>query len=92
MKISLKKRDKILEQILAYLYSISPKPAFTFTIAQEIARDEEFIKALLLDLKKKNIILEIKKSPKGVSYSRRSRWTLTDQAYMLYKQKQNHVL
>lgn len=92
MKISSKKRDKILEQILAYLYSVSPKPVFTFTIAQEIARDEEFVKSLLLDLKKKSLVVEVKKSPKGVSYSRRSRWVLSDQTYTLYKQKQTHVL
>jgi predicted transcriptional regulator with HTH domain len=92
MKISDKKRDKILEQILAYLYSISPKSAFTFTIAQEIARDEEFVKSLLLSLKKKNFVLEVKKSPKGVVYSKRSRWALTDHTYTLYKQRQNHLL
>ena len=40
MKISDKKRDKISEQILAFLYSISLKPAFTSHIAQEVARDE----------------------------------------------------
>ena len=53
MKISDKKREKISEQILAFLYSINPKPIFTLHIAQEIARDEEFIKKILQELKNK---------------------------------------
>ena len=61
MKISEKKKDRISEQILALLYSSSPKPVFTFYIAQEIARDEEFVKNLLIGLKKKNLVIEIKK-------------------------------
>ena len=88
MKISKQKREKISEQILAYLYSINPKPSFTSHIAREIARDEEFIKKLLIDLKKKKLVIEIKKSPKGVDYTRRSRWKLTDKAYEIYKKSQ----
>ena len=85
MKISEKKRDKIAEQILAFLYSNSPKPIFTFHIAQEIARDEEFVKKLLIEIKKKNLVVEIKKNPDGKDYLRRSRWKLTDAAYKAYK-------
>ena len=88
MKISNQKRDKIYEQILALLYSVSPKALFTMNIAKEIARDEEFVKTLLIDLKKKGLILEIKKSPEGVSYLKRSRWTLSDAAYQAYKKRQ----
>ncbi len=76
MRISKEKKDKIYEQILAFLYSVSPKPLFTLNIAKEIARDEEFIKSLLLDLKKKELIVEIKKNPEGLPYSKRSRWKL----------------
>jgi predicted transcriptional regulator with HTH domain len=46
MKISEQKIEKISEQILAMLYSISPKSLFTSHIAKEIARDEEFRKIL----------------------------------------------
>ena len=60
MKISDKKKEKISEQILAVLYSNNPKPLFTYKIAQEIARDEEFVKQLLLELKKRKPVLEIK--------------------------------
>ena len=88
MKISKQKREKILEQILAYLYSINPRPTFAAHIAREIARDEEFVKSLLLELKNKKLVTEIKKNPKGVDYIRRSRWKLSDKAYEIYKQNQ----
>ena len=89
MKISEKKREKISEQILAYLYSVNPKPIFTLHIAQEIARDEEFVKKLLIELKKKNFVIEIKKNPKGIPYTKRSRWKLSEKVYEIYKSKQN---
>jgi hypothetical protein len=89
MKISKQKKDKISEQILALLYSVSPKPLFTLNIAQEIARDEEFVKSLLLELKKKELIIEIKKNPKGFTYLKRSRWKLSDSAYQAYKSHQH---
>lgn len=88
MRISKEKKDKISEQILAYLYSINPKPAFTAHIAREIARDEEFVKKLLLNLKKKGLVTQINKNPKGIEYSRRTRWKLSSQAYKIYKQNQ----
>ena len=56
MKISAEKVERISEQILAFLYSVSPKLMFTSYIAKEIARDEEFTKKLLLVLKKKNLV------------------------------------
>ncbi|MBD3247500.1 hypothetical protein GF378_02675 [Candidatus Pacearchaeota archaeon] len=88
MRISKEKKDKISEQILAYLYSINPKPAFTAHIAREIARDEEFVKKLLMKLKKKGLVTQIKKNPQGIDYSRRIRWKLSSQAYKIYKQNQ----
>jgi len=89
MKISEQKKEKIYEQILALLYSVSPKPLFTLNIAQEIARDEEFVKSLLLELKKKELLIEIKKNPKGFPYLKRSRWKLSDSAYQAYKTHQH---
>ena len=89
MKISTQKRDKISEQILSFLFSISPRAIFTFHIAQEIARDEEFTKNLLLHLKEKGLVTEIKKNPKGMVYLRRIRWKLSDLAYKFYKDKQH---
>ncbi|MAG10972.1 hypothetical protein CMI44_01530 [Candidatus Pacearchaeota archaeon] len=87
MEISDKKKDKICEQILSVLYSVFPKPIFTINIADEVARDEEFIKKLLLNLKSKNLIIEIKKNPKGIPYLRRSRWKLKESVYDFYKNK-----
>jgi DNA-binding IscR family transcriptional regulator len=88
MKISKQKREKIFEQILAHLYSINPKPIFTSHIAQELARDEEFIKKLLKDLKKKGLVIEIRKNPQGKDYLRRSRWKLSETAYIAYRNNQ----
>jgi len=89
MKISDKKKEKISEQILAYLYSINPKSIFTVQVAEEIARDEEFVKKLLLDLKKKGFVVEINKNPQGIPYIRRMRWKLSDKAYEVYRSSQH---
>jgi len=87
MKISKEKKNKIFEQILNYLYSVNPRPIFTSYIAREIARDEEFVKKLLLALKKKNLVIELKKNNKGVQYKRRSRWVLSPEAYQAFKKR-----
>lgn len=92
MRISEKKREKISEQILAFLYSISPRPVFTFNIAQEIARDEEFVKQLLSKLRSQNLVIEIRKNSKGIPYMRRARWKLSDLAYKAYKKHQPHEM
>lgn len=88
MKISEEKIEKISEQILAFLYSTSPKPIYTFNIAKELARDEEFIKKILLQLKEKSLVNDIKKNAKGKTYVRRLRWKLSDAAYRAYKNNQ----
>ncbi|MEX2016898.1 MAG: hypothetical protein WD876_00290 [Candidatus Pacearchaeota archaeon] len=88
MKISDRKKEKISEQILAFLYSINPKPIFTSHISNEIVRDDEMVKQLLQGMKKKGLVVEIKKNSKGKEYSRRSRWILSEQAYKIYHSKQ----
>jgi hypothetical protein len=85
MRISKEKREKISEQILSYLYSMSPQSLFTSHIAREIARDEEFTKVLLKELKAKKLLTEVNKNPQGVPYKRRSRWNLSDAAYSAYR-------
>ncbi len=90
-QISQKTKDKISEQILHYLFIISPESAFTNTVASSTARDEEFTKVLLLDLKKKGLVIEINKNSKGINYTKRQRWRLSNQAYEAYKKHQtNH--
>ena len=86
MRISKTKRDRISEQILSHLYHLFPTSMFTAEIAREIARDEEFIKQLLLELQDKKLVSCIKKNPQGDLYSRRCRWTLSPKAYSAYKQ------
>ena len=86
MRLSQEKRDKIAEQILSFLYHRFPIAEFTASIAKETARDEEFIKALMFELKEKNLVIAIKKNPAGEFYSRRIRWRLSNQAYSAYKQ------
>jgi len=85
MEISDKNKQKISEQILAYLYSITPRAVFTVQIAQELVRDEEFVKQLLIDLKKKGLVIDINKNSKGIPYLKRKRWQLSDKAYSAYK-------
>jgi len=85
--ISQSKKDKIAEHILHYLFTISPLPVFTAVISREIARDEEFTKSLLLDLKSKNLITEVNKNSEGLQYLKRQRWRLSNEAFKIYKEK-----
>lgn len=90
-RLSKEKKDKISEQVLHHLFSISPESLFTAEIAKEIARDEEFIKAILLDLQKKSLVVEIKKNKDGVQYAKRQRWRLSNQAYDVYTKHQTQT-
>jgi prolyl-tRNA editing enzyme YbaK/EbsC (Cys-tRNA(Pro) deacylase) len=85
MKLSKVKKDKISEQILSHLYHIYPQSRFTAEIARELARDEEFIKALMLELQKKSLVAAIKKNPAGIDYERRIKWRLSNNSYSAYK-------
>jgi hypothetical protein len=87
MKLSKTKKDRIAEQILAYLYHSFPIQPFTATISQEIARDEEFVKRILLDLKEKGLVVQIRKNSKGIAFTRRIRWTLSKRVYDVYSEK-----
>ncbi len=90
-KISNLKKEKISEHVLSVLLDKYPEPIFTAHIAQEIARDEEFIKKLLDDLKTKELITLIDKNPKGLKYSRRARWRLSTKAYTAYSNSTNNL-
>lgn len=84
-KISSIKEEKIKEEILNYLFHNSPTAIFTATIAQELARDEEYVKKLLQELELKEVVSCIDKNPKGIKYNRRQRWTMDSKVYNLYK-------
>ncbi len=93
MKLSKEKRDKIAEQVLMFLYQSFPHAKFTSEIAKENARDEEFIKTLMFELKDKNLVLAIKKNEEGKDFIRRIRWQLSGPAYQVYdiKAKENPI-
>jgi predicted transcriptional regulator with HTH domain len=86
--ISEEKKEKIYEQILHYLYSSFPKQIFTSEVAKELARDEEFIKTMLKELEKRELVIKISKNTKGYQYSRRLRWRISNKAYEIYKSHQ----
>jgi len=88
MRLSQNKKDKIAEQILSFLYHSFPQQPFTAQIAEEIARDEEFVKRILFELKEKNLIITIRKNKKGDTFSRRLKWQLTPKVYDIYSSKQ----
>jgi predicted transcriptional regulator with HTH domain len=85
--ISKEKKDRISEQILQYLFQSFPKQMFTSDIAKEIARDEEFIKVMLLDLEKKDLVVRVNKNSEGINYLRRLRWRLSNKVHELYTQQ-----
>jgi predicted chitinase len=84
MRLSKQKREKIYEQTLALLYHCFPKQLFTAEIARELARDEEFIKKILFELKEKNLVLIIKKTSEGKMYIKRAKWQLTSASFNAY--------
>jgi hypothetical protein len=86
MRLSKEKRDRISEQVLSFLYHEFPKSFFTAEISRNLARDEEFIKALMHSLQDKKLVNCIRKNPQGTVYSRRCRWSLSPKAYDAYKQ------
>ena len=82
--ISNEKVEKISEQILFYLYGVFPKLVFTVDVARELARDEEFVKRLLLGLEKKGLVVRVGKNSNGVSYLKRMRWRISNRAHEVY--------
>ncbi len=91
MRLSQEKKDKIIEQILQYLYHSFPRNPFTAEIAREIARDEEFIKKILLELRDKNLVNSINKGKYGKIFSKRLRWKLSNNVYNIYHSKQQNL-
>ena len=89
-RISKSKQDKIKEAILLLLFQNSPKSLFTAQISQELARDEEYVKKLLLEMETGSMILSVKKNPEGIDYKRRLRWNLSEKVYSVYKAAQDN--
>lgn len=91
-QLSQRKRDKITEQILHFLFTIAPESRFTAEISVEIARDEEFTLSLLRELEKKNLVISLDKNKDGLIYLKRRRWRLSNEVYKIYRERQpaNH--
>lgn len=83
-RISEEKIEKISEQIVGYLYGVFPKLVFTVDVARELARDEEFVKRLLLDLEGKGLVVRVSKNSKGEEYKARMRWRISNRAHEIY--------
>jgi DNA-binding IscR family transcriptional regulator len=88
MRLSQDKKNRIIEQILSFLYHSFPQEPFTAEIARETVRDEEFIKRILFELKEKGLVVSIVKNKNGEPFSRRLRWRLSTKVYEVYKSKQ----
>lgn len=86
--ISKEKQNKIKEQVLFYLYAQFPKQPFTSDIACELARDEEFIKKILLEMYKDSLIVKIERNSQGIKYLRRIRWRISNKAHQIYSNNQ----
>ncbi|HDL02200.1 MAG TPA: hypothetical protein ENH20_00010 [Candidatus Pacearchaeota archaeon] len=78
------KIERISEQILGYLFGVFPRLVFTVDVARELARDEEFIKRLLLGLEKKGLVVRVDKNSKGEVYLKRMRWRISNRAHEVY--------
>ncbi|MEK6891439.1 MAG: hypothetical protein AABX03_04870 [Nanoarchaeota archaeon] len=90
MKLSDEKRKKISEYILSTLYEKYPESLFTSQIANEIARDEEFTKLLLTELKSNELVTPITKNSKGIDYLRRVKWRLSNKAHKILSNNYSH--
>jgi len=80
-KISEFKKNKIKEDILMMLYDNFPKMMWTFEIAEEMIRDDEFCLRLLEDLKDKKLVILTEES-KGGKIKRR--WGMHKNVYEEY--------
>lgn len=87
-KISKEKEEKIMANLVAHLFQRSPEALFTADISKLEGRDEEFVKRLLLNLEKKGLVIKVIKNPKGATYLKRQRWRLSNQAFDIYKKRQ----
>ena len=76
VKLSSKTINLLKDDIISILYEAQLKPLLTIEIANELRRDKEFTKRLLLELKEKGILTEIKKNNKGKDYIKRSKWLI----------------
>jgi len=80
--ISELKKNRIKEDILKILYDNFPKMMWTFEVAEEIIRDDEFCLKLLEDLKSKKLV-NLTEESKGRKIKRG--WSMHKNVYEEYK-------
>lgn len=76
-RVSNKTFNKVAESVLAFLNERYPEPLTCREVAEEMARDNEFIKRVLEFLEKQGLIQQIYKSSEGRDYLRWTKWQLT---------------
>jgi hypothetical protein len=76
VKLSSKTITFLKDDIISIIYEHQLNPLLTIEIAEELRRDKEFTKSLLEELKKQDVLVEIKKNNKGKEYIKRSRWAI----------------
>jgi DNA-binding transcriptional regulator GbsR (MarR family) len=73
--------EKIKANILRILFDEAPKAISAPEIAEMEIRDKEFILKLLREMERKNLVKNVTNK-----FTRKSYWTMTDQAYKKYKE------
>lgn len=84
VKLSGKTISLLKDDIISILYENPLKPLLTKEIANELRRDKEFTKSLLLELKQQGILSQIKKNNKGKEYLKRTRWLINQDVMNKY--------
>jgi len=82
-KISEDKKERIKRDILRLLYDEYPKMFYTYEIADNMLRNDEFTLKLLLDLKKNKAVHSIQES-KGDKVKRK--WGMDEVIHNTYKE------
>ena len=82
-KISCEKEKKIKEDILRELYDCYPGMLWTYSVAENIARDEEFVLRLLRGLAEDKVVIVREESGK---FRVKRKWGLSEEVYGKYKE------
>ena len=86
VKLSSNTVNLLKDDIISILYENNLNPLLTMEIAKELRRDKEFTKRLLIELKEKGVIDQIKKNNKGKDYIKRSRWIINPEVLNNYNE------
>ena len=81
--ISQIKKEKIKEEILRVIYENYPGFLYTYQIAENLIRDDEFVLSLLNELKNKELVTCLNETT-GRNIKRK--WGFTKEVYEKYKE------